>query len=370
MPSSNPAPAITAVELAALLGTSRQPLLVDVRTEAEHREWSIPGSVNIPLDALHKHLDALPRDTPFVVHCASGIRSRQAVEALRGAGRPALDLAGGMKAWARVYDTAEIAAGPVTIVQVRRRGKGCLSYLVGAGGEAFAVDPSTDTARYIEIARRYGWRISRVFDTHLHADHLSGARALAIATGATLHLNPADTFDFGYTPIADGDMFPLGHHERAFGVAALSAPGHTEGSTLFLVGEDAVLSGDTLFIDGVGRPDLAERAEAFARQLHRSLHERVLTLPDHAVVLPAHYSDAVAVRPDEPVAATLGALRRTLAPLAFEEDRFIAWAATQVIPRPPNHVDIVLANMGRPRLAPHELPALEAGPNRCAVSAA
>src|SRR6185295_10088843 len=155
MLSSNPAPTITAAELAALLGTSRQPLLVDVRTEAEHREWSIPGSVNIPLDALHKHLDALPRDTPFVVHCASGIRSRQAVEALRGAGRPALDLAGGMKAWARVYDTAEIAAGPVTIVQVRRRGKGCLSYLVGAGGEAFAVDPSTDTARYIEIARRY-----------------------------------------------------------------------------------------------------------------------------------------------------------------------------------------------------------------------
>jgi len=88
---------------------------------------------------------------------------------------------------------------------------------------------------------------------------------------------------FGYTPLADGDAFALGG--VAFTVAALATPGHTEGSTLSLVGDGAALTGDTRFVDGVGRPDLADDAEAFVRRLHRSLHEPVLALPDAAMAL-------------------------------------------------------------------------------------
>jgi rhodanese-related sulfurtransferase len=109
-----PVPAISAAELAALLGTAGQPLLVDVRTAAEHREQRIPGAVNIPLDELSGQLSALPRDLPFVVHCASGNRSRGAVEVLRLAGYPALDLTGGIAAWARWHDVSgdEQTRGP------------------------------------------------------------------------------------------------------------------------------------------------------------------------------------------------------------------------------------------------------------------
>ena len=158
-----------------------------------------------------------------------------------------------------------------------------------------------------------------MFDTHLHADHLSGARDLADATGATLHLNPADTFAFDYTPLHDGDRYQL-PGGVALSVAALHTPGHTMGSTIYFVGNDAVLTGDTLFVDGVGRPDLADRAEEFAHNLYHSLQERVLTLPEDTFVLPGHYGEGVPVHPHQPVGAPLAELRRTLEPLQLDED--------------------------------------------------
>jgi glyoxylase-like metal-dependent hydrolase (beta-lactamase superfamily II) len=145
------------------------------------------------------------------------------------------------------------------------------------------------------------------------------------------------------------------------------APGHTEGSTIYRVGDRIVLTGDTLFVDGVGRPDLAERAEEYSHSLYRSLHERVLTLADETLVLPAHYGPDVRVRPDEPVSAHLRELRTALTPLGLDESEFVAWATASATPRPPNYVEIINANMGRSDLPTTELARLEIGPNRCAL---
>ena len=249
-----------------------------------------------------------------MVVCASGSRSALAADQLAQQGLRVANLRGGMAAWGALYDWVVVDVDrAVRVVQVRRRGKGCLSYVVGAGDEAFVVDPSLDIDVYLEVAAEHGWRIRRVFDTHLHADHVSGARSLAARVGATLHLNPADSFNFGYAALHDGESFALGG-SSAFSVAALRTPGHTEGSTVYFVDERVVLTGDTLFVDGVGRPDLAERAEEFAHNLYRSLHERVLTLPEDALVMPGHYGDAVRVRADAPVAATLGSCGRRWTP--------------------------------------------------------
>jgi glyoxylase-like metal-dependent hydrolase (beta-lactamase superfamily II)/rhodanese-related sulfurtransferase len=357
---------ITVDELMRRLGTEDEPFLLDVREPDEVAAWSMPNAVNIPLGALPERVAEVPRDREVVVVCASGNRSAVAAEALASAGRRARNLVGGMEAWGRAYDTAVVEVAGARIVQVRRRGKGCLSYLVGAGDEAFSVDPPADVDVHVRVARDHGWRITRVFDTHLHADHLSGARRLAQEVGASLHLNPADTFDFEFEPLADGDHFVLpGGAELS--VAALHTPGHTQGSTIYFVGREAALTGDTLFVDGVGRPDLAERAVEFARNLHRSLREKVLTLADTTLVLPGHHGEGVSVRPGEPVAATLGELRRRLAPLGMDEHAFVGWATERTVPRPPNYQEIVLANMGRPRLDPATLERLELGPNRCSV---
>ena len=358
---------ISAQEVVARLGTDDEPFILDVREPGEVAAWAIPGAVNIPVGELTQRAEEIPRDEQVVVVCASGGRSARATDALVGAGWDAHDLVGGMAAWGTVYDSAERPAGDATIVQVRRRGKGCLSYVVGSGDEAFVIDPSIDVSQYLEIAADKGWHITKVFDTHLHADHLSGARDLAEATGATLHLNPADTFTFGYTPLHDGDHFEL-PGGVAVSVAAIHTPGHTMGSTIYLVGDDAVLTGDTLFVEGVGRPDLADRAEEFAHNLYHSLQERVLTLPDASFVLPGHYSEGVPVHPHQPVGAPLAELRLTLAPLQLDEDGFVAWATARAVPRPPNYVEIIKANMGRPDLPPASLQTLELGPNRCSAS--
>jgi glyoxylase-like metal-dependent hydrolase (beta-lactamase superfamily II) len=358
---------ISAHELAARLGTDREPFILDVREPDEFAEWAITGAVNIPTRELARRLDELPRNEQIVVVCASGNRSAQSAETLSDGGWDAVDLRGGMTAWATVYDTAEVQAGAATIVQVRRRGKGCLSYVVGAGNEAYVIDPSIDLDTYLDVAAAKGWHVTKVFDTHLHADHLSGARDLAQATGATLYLNPADTFTFAYTPLHDRDRYEL-TDGVTMSVAAMHTPGHTMGSTMYFVGDDAVLTGDTLFVEGVGRPDLADKAEEFAHNLYHSLQERVLTRPDHTFVLPGHYSDGVTVRPGVPVGASLADLRRTLEPLQLDEDDFVEWATARATPRPPNYAEIIKANMGRPESPIATLQRLELGPNRCSAS--
>lgn len=342
--------------------------MVDVRTRDEFAEWHILSAVNIPLPELPDRLAELPADRDIVVHCAAGGRSAQATALLADAGIAVSDLAGGMGSWATVYDFAELTAEGAVVVQVRRRAKGCLSYVVGAGHSAYVVDPSADIDVYVRVAAERGWSIDRVFDTHLHADHLSGVRTLAERTGATLHLNPADTFHFPFEALADGDAFTL-PGGTTFGVSVLHTPGHTEGSTIFAVGAGAVLTGDTLFVDGVGRPDLAERADEFAHNLHRSLHERVLVLGDDAVVLPAHHGQDVHVVPGEVVAATIGELRARLEPLGYDEETFVRWASAAASDRPPNYVEIIHANMGRPRLGEDEIRQLELGPNRRSLPA-
>jgi glyoxylase-like metal-dependent hydrolase (beta-lactamase superfamily II) len=341
-------------------------VVLDVREPEEVRAWPFPGALHIPLGELEARLAELPNDRRIVAICASGNRSTEACRLLAAAGLDVANLKGGMRAWARAYDAAELCVDGATVIQVRRLGKGCLSYMVGSGDEAFVVDPSADIERYLELASDRGWRIRRVFDTHLHADHVSGARLLAEATGASLHLNPADSFAFDYLPLEDGQHFALPGGVRVE-VAALHTPGHTEGSTMYFVGDDAVLTGDTLFVDGVGRPDLAERAEQFARNLHRSLVSKVLMLPDDAMVLPAHYGPDVLVRKGQPVAAPLGELRQRLEPLRMGEEEFVSWAAARVVERPPNFETVVRANMGRVVLAPEERELIELGPNRCSL---
>jgi glyoxylase-like metal-dependent hydrolase (beta-lactamase superfamily II) len=220
--------------------------------------------------------------------------------------------------------------------------------------------------KYLAAARSHGWTITHVLDTHLHADHLSGARALAAATGAALWLNPSDPFEFGFEPLSDGRAVPLADGVELT-VSAVSVPGHTEGSTMYRLAGAAIFTGDTVFLESVGRPDLADQAEAFAHLLYRSLHERVLPLADDVVVFPAHYGPGVPVRAGQFVSRPLGELRTTLPALAFSEADFVAWAIANVKDRPPNYKQIVLINAGRESLG-GDAADLELGPNRCAIA--
>lgn len=357
---------MSVAELVGRLDTGDAPLVLDVRSAEEFADWSIPGAVNIPVTELAARLGELPDEREVVTVCASGIRSVAAAEQLARAGRRVASLSGGMVAWGGAWDAITIELDELRVVQVRRRGKGCLSYVVGAGDEAFVVDPSGDLERYRALADEHGWRITRIFDTHLHADHLSGARALAATTGASIHLNPADAFEFPFTPLAPGDRFELARHPD-LALRPLSTPGHTRGSTVYVVAEQVALTGDVLFVESVGRPDLADRAEEFAHDLYRSLHDHVLALAPDTLVLPGHYGEQVRVHRDRPVGATLVSLLHSLDPLLLDEPTFVAWASGVQAPRPPNYETIVRANRGLLEVNDlGSLRALEIGPNRCA----
>jgi glyoxylase-like metal-dependent hydrolase (beta-lactamase superfamily II)/rhodanese-related sulfurtransferase len=339
--------------------------LVDVREPDEVAEWSIPGVHNYPLDSLASRVDEIPHEKELVVVCAKGARALKGAEILAAHGLASRVLEGGMGSWSSTYDhvTGEFAGA--TVVQVRRRGKGCLSYVVGAGQRAVVIDPSLELDQYFDVARSHGWTITHVLDTHLHADHISGARELSAKAGAELWLNPADHFRFDYEPLVDGKSieFVPGVDLR---VSSVSVPGHTEGSTMYQLAEEAIFTGDTLFLESVGRPDLADEAVDYAHHLYHSLHERVLPLSDEITVFPAHFGQGVEVRRGEFVARKLGSLRNALPALALDEDDFVNWAVANVKDRPGNYQQIVRINVGLDRVE-GDASELETGPNRCAI---
>jgi glyoxylase-like metal-dependent hydrolase (beta-lactamase superfamily II) len=355
------------------LETHRPVTVLDIRTDDEYTQWAIPGSLHVDAyDALRNgqpgalaDLD-IPADRPIVTVCHSGRVSQTAADILEARGLDAQSLAGGMKAWSLAWNAVDVhlTDPSVHVVQVRRLGKGCLSYLVSSGGHAAVIDPSVAAEVYLEIARQHRWSIRHVIDTHVHADHLSRARELAREAGATLVLPPQGRVRFAFTPLADGERIRLGHAT----LRALHTPGHTSESTSYVLNDAAVFTGDTLFTNSVGRPDLhADRdaARQRARALFTSLH-RLRELRSDVVVLPAHASEPIACD-GQAIAAPLRDIAVWLSGYLASEPAFVERVTSALSPTPPNFVRIVELNEAG------ELPAgdpadLEAGANRCAVS--
>lgn len=363
---------VSADELRQMLDRQQPVTILDVRPDAERAEWGIPGSVHIDayerLRAGDVHaLDDFdpPADTPVVTVCAAGRTSLIAAELLMQRGVDVRSLDGGMKGWSLAWNTAKvpIPGGSAEVIQVRRTGKGCLSYLIGSAGQAAVIDPSVAPAVYQELAARHGWTITQVLDTHVHADHLSRARLLADATGAQLLLPAQERVSYPFAPLHDGDTLAIGAAE----LQALHTPGHTAESMCYLLDDRALCTGDTLFLASVGRPDLEANADEASRRagaLHWSLR-RVLTLPSETLILPGHVSEPIPFT-DEPLVATLAEVRVRVAFIEQDETSFVETILSRIPPTPPNHETIVAAN--ETGVFPDsEVTDLEAGANRCAV---
>jgi len=237
----------------------------------------------------------------------------------------------------------------------------CASYLLGCktSGDFAVVDPHVDLVdEYVTLAGAQGAAIVAVFDTHLQADHVSGLPALAERTGATAYLPAGAGVEFEHHALADGDVVSLGNVD----VQAIATPGHALAHHAYLVTDHTradepwlVLTGDALLVGDAGRPDLhadgEHTVEGMARTLYRSLTEKLLTLPDHLVLYPSHYSGSVCGRglSANPV-STIGFERRHNNALRFaSEDEFVAALVEDIPPRPVRQGQIVSANRaGRP----------------------
>lgn len=226
--------------------------------------------------------------------------------------------------------------------------RGCSSYVIASrtSREAAVIDPQLDIQQYLELAAERDYRITQVIDTHLHADHVSGNRRLAEATGARLHLHADAEVDFPFEPLVDGEEIPVGQIR----LRVLHTPGHRPESMSLLVinpprspEPSMVLSGDTLFVGDVGRPDFG--GPEGADQEWRSVH-RLLELPDWVEVFPAHFEGSCGKGMCGRPSTTIGFERRFNPVLQLDHDDFLTYAATPPA-RPLNMSAILATNQGR-----------------------
>jgi hydroxyacylglutathione hydrolase len=236
--------------------------------------------------------------------------------------------------------------------QIIHEDLGCASYLVGDSGVAAVVDPQWDIDPYLRLSRLHGVRVEHVLETHNHADHVSGHGRLARATGATIHVNELAEASYPHDGFADGWRLSLGDVE----IEAVHTPGHRPEHTSFVIRDGArggapiaVLTGDSLFIGDVARPDLAVEPREGAAELFRSLHERLLALPDEVELYPGHLGGSMcgSAAIDNRGSSTIGFEREHNAALAVaDRDEFVAQAVADIGDRPPNVEHIVALNRG------------------------
>jgi glyoxylase-like metal-dependent hydrolase (beta-lactamase superfamily II) len=230
---------------------------------------------------------------------------------------------------------------------------GCAAYLFGCGtlGKCAVVDAhDEDVEAYATFAASKGMRITHVIDTHVHADHRSGGPALAARTGAAYCLHESADVALSFTPLRDGQEVELGNTR----VEVRHTPGHTPESVSLVVrdlrrGTDPwfVLTGDTLFIGAVGRPDLPGQAKQNAEQLYESIHQKLLTLPDDVEVFPAHFAgSACGAGMSGKPSSTIAFEKRWNLLLACPKDEFVQ-ALVDVPPKPAEMEAFLRANQGR-----------------------
>ncbi|MBY0163880.1 MBL fold metallo-hydrolase [Paenibacillus lautus] len=352
--------------------------LLDVRNSSDFEDWKIEGEgvrhLNIPyfdlIDGVEEILDQIPMDQEVLVVCAKEGSSVMVAEMLAEHGRNVAYLKGGMKAWSEHLVPLKIGslADGGTLYQFVRIGKGCLSYMAVSNGEAALFDATRMTEVYLEFAESVDAQIKHVFDTHLHADHISGGRMIAEQTGAVYWLPPEDASEvvFKYEPLKNGDQVAIGG--STIRIDALHSPGHTIGSTSFVIDDRYLLTGDILFIDSIGRPDLAGLADDWVGDLRETLYGRYTRLSDDLTVLPAHFMIMDELNEDGTVAKKLGELYRENHGLNIADETEFQTLVTENLPPQPNsYQEIRQTNMGKMNPDTERQREMEIGPNRCAV---
>lgn len=369
---------MTAKEVAKRVKNKQDLFILDVRNESDYRDWKIEGekvtSINVPyfdlLDGVEGVLEQVPTDKKLLVVCAKEGSSKFVAEQLIEAGLQDVSyLEGGMKSWSEHLEQVLVYVDEqLKVYQYLRMGKGCLSYMVISGEEALVVDPSRFVDVYTEVAKQEGANITHIVDSHLHADHISGGKVLADQTGAAYYMMKSEGAVFDFKPFEEHDRIRFAQVDLR--VLAVKTPGHTPGSVSFIVNDKLLFSGDTIFVGGLGRPDLGGKVQEWAKDLYDTVYEKIATMADDVIVLPGHYANLdQEMNAAGYVGAELGAIRARNELMNQQDkaafvDQVVANAKTET---PPNFEEIIAINRGVDAATPDRQQELEIGPNRCAL---
>src|SRR5712691_84048 len=374
---------ITADELAQRLDRGESLQVLDVRTPDRVARNRVAFGTELQFHALpSSKIFALPnvRDLqldaarPVAVSCGHGNSSKQTTAFLRERGYEAFSVTGGMAAWEAVYVARRLSPTPSLshVVQLDRVGKGALSHVLVSDGDAVVVDPGRHVERYDALLAELRATPAAVVDTHLHADYLSGAREAAARWRVPYFIHPDDAVSpydntpgrLAYQPLHDGDTIAFGRGT----LRVAHVPGHTLGSIALIADEGLVLTGDFLFVQSVGRPDLAGQKESWAKLLWHSLERARQSWPGDLLVLPAHYASESERRADRAIAARFDVISATNAAAAIQDERvFLKWIAEHAPNFPDAYRIIKETNLGLVQLSDPDAEMLESGPNQCAV---
>ncbi len=350
-------------------------LILDIRNKNNFDEWNINGSQNIDVyndiwqgnfDDVKKKLSRLPKDRKIVTVCNAGVTSQNASMLLDSMGYTTLVLEKGMMGWNALHTSVDVInENDLLLKQIIRVGKGCLSYLIcsKSAKECFIIDPSQFVEEYADIAKENGFKIKGILETHVHADHLSGAKLLAEIAKTRYYVSGRDfKAKADFIDLDKLDKISIGKNE----IKIIKTPGHTDGSVCFLANDKALLTGDTLFLEGVGRPDLGRNkndVENGAKILFDTLN-KIKNLDKNLVVLPAHFTDYDKAT----ICDKLGNLLKYNESLNLtSENEFVDYILKNLPMAPPNYEQIKNINTNFMQLPRQMAEQLEFGPNRCAA---
>jgi len=306
--------------------------------------------------------------------CGRGNSSKQVAAHLNELGYRAQSMTGGMAAWGDALVPRHLTPPPGFdhLVQFDRIAKGALGYLLAAGGEAWIVDPPRKPQAFFDVARDLGVKVVAVADTHAHADYISGGPAISKRMGIPYYLHPSDAIlpydgspaTIAFTPVEEGQTLRLGGRE----IVIEHTPGHTEGSVWYRMGDDAVFTGDLIFIRSVGRPDLGGKLDEWTPILWKSVSRSLAGWAPAIRVMPAHYASDAERESDRSVARPLARVREGNEPLQLRsETEFVAWVKKKVGSSPDAYRKIKAINLGLLQVWDMEAQELESGKNECAL---
>ncbi|MDD3815152.1 MAG: MBL fold metallo-hydrolase [Desulfocapsaceae bacterium] len=371
----------TANELFDWLSGHPDFVLLDVRNDKDFTNFSVEGPsffpyINIPyfnfMEDAHGSINLVPKGQKIRIVCAKEGSAKYVADLLCEHGFTDVGyLQQGIVSWGNALVPKKVSSDDEKYIlyQFVRPGKASCSYLLISKDEAMVFDPSRNIEVYKAMAKQYGSKIIRSFETHRQADYISGSMQFSQEKGCKVLASRLDFTGatFPYEPVDDGEI--CNFTKKGPEVKVVHTPGHTMGSSCYLIDNKYLLSGDTAFISTAGRPDLGGRWAEWARELYLSLMLRLRDLPDHIQVLPGHYTSWNEANAEHIFMETLGNLRKHV--VAFRlanEKKFAEFIEENMRPQPAVYAEIRKVNIGFLQVAQEEADVMDLGKNECGAS--
>ena len=371
----------TADDLFEWLTDQNEFLLLDVRNDVEFDRFKVEGPypfdmVNVPyiefIEMEDKSVAKVPQGKKVRIVCAKEGSSKYVGEILVNHGYANVaHMKVGIKAWGNLLSPILVAKNEgYELYQFRRPGKASCSYGLISGKEMMVFDPAKNFQFYLDFAKNKACTITKTFETHLQADYISGSNMLR-RTAAVEIVAPEDDFKeakFPFTPAHHGETHSFVNYGPE--VEIIHTPGHTPGSTCYLIDEKYIVTGDTVFIQSIGRPDLGGMAEEWSQMLFQTMTDILLNLDTDTVILPGHYMEWDEADENLIFADTMGKIKEHNAEIYTINDKkvFFKFIQANMRPQPEEYAKIREINASLVEVDEEQQEIMDIGKNECAAS--